>query len=212
MFATTVLLLASDAVAGPLDALAVDVPGCEATRAYCFDVRVHVPLDDHGAPTATAEWIAGQLAAANKHFADVDVAFQVASVHALPASARRVEDRKERDSFGTRLGTGVIDFFVTGHLDDVDTAGVMIYGVTWRKGTRKFVIVSTQAWERTLTHELGHFFGLPHSTYPISLMNKTERKEPPPEQRRFADEEFVKMGPRVKALVRSRVLANRKRK
>ncbi|HUS32131.1 MAG TPA: hypothetical protein VMZ53_26710 [Kofleriaceae bacterium] len=210
--AAVVALAPTIAHASPeLDALVKDVPTC-AARTYCFAIRVHVPLDDRGAPIATAAWIAGQVAAANQHFEKLDVAFQIDGIGPLPAAAARVEDRKERDSFGGRLSRKVIDWFVTGQLDDIDIPGAQVFGVTWRRGDRKFVIVSTQARERTLAHELGHFFGLPHSTYAISIMNKTPREEPPPEARTFADEEYARMKPRVKDAVRSRIVANVKRR
>ena len=87
------------------------------------------------------------------------------------------------------------------------------YGVTWRlpKDSRKFVIVSAQALERTLAHELGHFFGLPHSTYAISIMNKADRAEPPVEQRTFADEEIAAMRPNLERLLRDKVIVAVKR-
>jgi hypothetical protein len=78
--------------------------------------------------------------------------------------------------------------------------------VTWRlpKDRRKYIIVSIQALERTLAHELGHFFGLPHSTYAVSIMNKTERTEPPVDQRTFADEEIAAMRPVLERLLRDK--------
>jgi hypothetical protein len=100
--------------------------------------------------------------------------------------------------------------FVVGQLDDVDEEGAIAYGVTWhgRKDDRKYLIVSAQALERTLAHELGHFFGLPHSSYAISIMNKSDRKEPPVDQRTFADEEIDAMRPVLKRLLRERVIAD----
>lgn len=202
-----VLATAGQVAAAPtLASLVADVPRCDPARRYCFDVRVHVPLDEQGAPIADAAWIASQLAAANRHFAPAGVAFQVAQVRALPAAAARIADRRQRDALGTRIRGPVIDWFVTGQLDDIDVAGAQIRGVTWRRGTRKFVIVSTVASERVLAHELGHLFGLPHSTYAVSIMNKTERLEPPHEQRTFADEEYVKL----RSLARARVIATRR--
>ena len=201
------LALAATARADDLEALTKDASRCDATRATCIGLRVHIAVGDDG-PIATAAWITAQLAGANQHFAPLDTGFEITSVDALPASATRVEDRRERNQLGKKIPGTAIHVFVTGHLDDVDVAGEMAYGVTWRSGGKKFIIISTQAWERTLAHELGHVFGLPHSTYPISIMNKTSRTEPPPDQRTFADEEIAKMKPRLQTLLRSRVLAN----
>ena len=201
---------AGNAPADDLEALTKDAPGCDPTRATCIGLRVHIAVGEDG-PVASAAWITGQLAGANRHFTPLDAGFRITSVDALPASATRVEDRRERDRLGKKIPGTAIHVFVTGHLDDIDVAGEMAYGVTWRAGGKKFIIISTQAFDRTLAHELGHVFGLPHSTYPISIMNKTPRTEPPLEERTFADEEIVKMRSRLKALLRARVLANLKR-
>ena len=112
---------------------------------------------------------------------------------ALPAEAARIEDAKERTQLAPRVAGTVIDVFVTAQLDDIDLEDGVIYGVTWPKGAKKYIILSTMAWERTLAHELGHVFGLPHSGYAISIMNKRDRKEPPLEQRTFHADELAVM-------------------
>ncbi len=190
-----------------LVALTKAAPGCDAARAHCVGLSLHIAIGDAG-PVATADWITAQLAGANRHFTALDLGFRIVAVDALPASATRVDDRKERDSFGPRVQGTVIHVFVTGHLDDVDVAGQMAYGVTWRKGSTKFIILSTQAWERTLAHELGHVFGLPHSTYAISIMNKSDRAEPPIEQRTFAAEELKAMRPRLVTMLRGKIITD----
>lgn len=201
-------VLAADAAAQPdLAKLAADAPTCDVARKTCLGIALHVPVTEDG-PIATSAWIASQLAEANRHFALLDIGFQIVRTGTLPASVARIEDRQERDTLGARLGTGVIDLFLTGQLDDIDTSGAQANGVTWRKGSRKFVIVSTRAWERTLAHELGHVFGLPHSTHAISIMNKTERAEPPHDQRTFHADELTKMTPRIRHLVRAKVFTN----
>jgi hypothetical protein len=61
---------------------------------------------------------------------------------------------------------------------------------------------------RTLAHELGHFFGLPHSTYKISIMNKKKRDDPPPEQRTFAPQEFSTMRDNLRRMLRDKIVAD----
>jgi len=183
-------------------------PACDPERAHCFGLQLHIASDDHG-PVVSDDWIAAQLAAANRHFERLDVGFEIAGVDTLPASAVHVETRTDRDDLATdRLGNKLIHVFLVGQLDDVDDEGRIAYGVTWhtRHDDRKYVIVSSQALPRTLAHELGHFFGLPHSSYAVSIMNKADRKEPPPDQRTFADEEIAAMRPVLKRLLRDRVI------
>ncbi len=205
-----VLLLAGVAHAeDPLDTIAKVAPSCDRTRAHCFGIQLHVAGDERGL-VASPEWIATQLAVANRHFERLGIGFDVAGIDALPASAVHIETRGDRDALGEQLAGRMIHVFVVGKLDDVDEEGQIAYGVTWhtRRDDRKYVIVSAQALERTLAHELGHFFGLPHSTYSISIMNKSDRAEPPLDQRTFADEEIEAMRPALKRLLRDRVIVD----
>lgn len=194
-----------------LSAFEAAVPACPETIAHCYALQLHIASEDE-ALVATPEFVAAQIAIANQHFAAADIAFQVAGVveHATP----NVLTRGDRNKLARRRkGPPVIDVFLVAQLGDVDNAGAFINGVAWRvpNKTQKIIILSATAWERTLAHELGHVFGLPHSEYPISIMNKTPRDEPPQDQRRFADEEFVTIRAQRKRLVRDRVIAPVKR-
>jgi hypothetical protein len=174
--------------------------------AVVIQIQFHVAADDNG-KIANQGWLDTQVAAANRHFAPLEVIFEVAGVDALPATAVHVETRADRNALAQgRLKGTPIHVFVVGQLDDVDNEGAIAYGVTWRlpKDPRKYIIISVQALERTLAHELGHVFGLPHSTYAISIMNKTERNEPPVDQRTFADEEIAAMRPVLERLIRDK--------
>jgi hypothetical protein len=181
-------------------------PTCDGARKHCVEIALHVAAVE-GALVTTPEWIARQLTAANQHFAAIDLGFQLRSVDVLPAAAAHLRTRADRSALGNHLGGPVIHVFITGQLESVDD-DQPVHGVTWRKGARKYVIVAATAWERTLTHELGHFFGLPHSTYAISLMNKTRRDVPPPAERTFAAEELATMRAVLARLLRSKVIAN----
>lgn len=197
-------------LAADLEAIPKVTPGCDRTRAHCFQLQLHVAADADGL-VASPEWLATELAAANRHFARLDVGFQLAGADALPASAVRIATRRERNELAVdRLGGKLIHVFVVGRLDDIDEAGAIAYGVTWHAPSddRRYLIVSAEALERTLAHELGHLFGLPHSSYAISIMNKSERDDPPVGQRTFADEEIAAMRPVLKRLLRDKVIVD----
>lgn len=201
---------ASGDAGADLAALTAGLPACDAARTHCIGIHLHVTVGDDGA-IAKADWLAVELAAANRHFAPLGVGFQVVGIDALPAAASHIATRRDRDAVSDGRLTGkVIHVFVTGQLDDVDEPNGFIRGVTWhlRGSDRKYVILSTLAPARVLAHELGHVFGLPHSKYAISIMNKTDRAEPPPEQRTFADEELAAMRPVLNRLLRDHVIAN----
>lgn len=193
-----------------ISAIEKAVPACDPKRATCFGIHLHIARGADGL-AATSEFVVGQLERANHHFATADVGFQLARVDTVADTAMHVATRADRSALAAGgLAKRVIHVFVVGQLDDIDVEGAQINGVAWRiprDKTRKFLIVSAKAWDRTLAHELGHFFGLPHSTYAISIMNKTERAEPPQDQRTFAEEEFTALRAAVAKFVRSRVLA-----
>ena len=181
-------------------------PACSAK--HCIGIHLHVASGDH-ALVADPEGMATQLTNADAQFAAIDVGFTIAAIDR--ASQVRVSTSKERSAIiGDGLHDGVIDVYVVFRLDDIDNEGEYIRGVTWHTKTdRKFIILSIAGGPRTLAHELGHFFGLPHSTYAISIMNKKSRKDPPLEQRRFADEEIAAMKPELERLLRDKVVVDR---
>src|SRR5690606_21027743 len=109
-----------------------------------------------------------------------------------------VHTRDDRDAFAALAErNGVVHVFLVGRLDDVDArpeiAGKpettpQIRGVHWRLRadiSQRWIVLSAIAPDMVLAHELGHFFGLPHSGYAVSIMNKRPRERPPREARGF---------------------------
>ncbi|HEY0135118.1 MAG TPA: matrixin family metalloprotease [Nannocystis sp.] len=195
-----------------LGAYVRDTPRCAATAKHCFGIHLHVVVTPDG-PAQDVAWVTAQVEQAHRHFASIDTSFEVVAADALPASELEIDSREERDALGhDRFTRGVVHVFVVGRLADVDIAGNEIRGVHWRERadrTHRWVILSKIAGSLVLSHELGHFFGLPHSTYDISLMNKTLRPTPLGELT-FAEPEVVIMRKHRDRMLRSKMLLARK--
>ena len=172
------------------------VPACEADRKHCFGIELFVVVEG-GGPVQTPSWIAKQIAHANRLFEPVEVAFELADVHFVSSTWAHVHSRLDRDRLGRRERTpGRIHVFMVRQLDDVDIEGNLLYGVHWRDRAdtaHRWIIVSARDSSSTvLAHEMGHYFGLPHSSYDVSVMNKQPRQVPSWPDRIFADPELAK--------------------
>jgi len=189
-----------------------DTPRCSATATHCFGIHLHMVVTADG-PAQDVAWVRAQVEQAHRHFALIDTSFEVIAADALPAGELEVDTRDQRDALGhARFTRGVVHVFVVGRLADVDIAGDEIRGVHWRERgdrTHRWVILSKIAGSLVLSHELGHFFGLPHSEFDISLMNKTVRLTPLVSELTFAGPEVVRMRKHRDRMLASKMLLAR---
>jgi len=210
LFLQSPLYATETVVAAELQLHADAVPGCAESVEVCFGVALWIATQDD-APVQTPAWLAGQLEQANRHFAGIDVGFELAELRATDSATAVVESRDDRDALGhDRWTREVIHVFVVAQLDNVDEEG-QIYGVHWRDREdtgHRWVIVSAAARGLTLAHELGHYFGLPHSDYHVSIMNKSVRLIAPGDLT-FHEDEYARMRRMVDRRLASGRLVNR---
>ncbi|MFO0696397.1 MAG: hypothetical protein U0230_22715 [Polyangiales bacterium] len=151
---------------------------------WIFPVRFHFPWSAGEGPLDVDD-VEAELERANAIFASAGIAFapsrpEVRHGTDVPRAART---RDERDAL-VRLGSGPeIHVFVVEELFDVDEAGRRRMGVHWRvRGdvAKHGILLASYALPTVLAHELGHYFGNPHSHVPDDLMSYVRTGTRPP--------------------------------
>lgn len=179
-------------------------PPCPGQAKRCFEIALHV-VEEDGADVRTPQWVAAQVREANRLFAPIGVGFRIGSAKVVDAGFADVATRLDRDRLGRDEHTlGVVHVFVVRRLADVDVEGEVIRGVHWRdraQTSRRWIILSSIASPMVLAHELGHFFGLPHTRHRKSIMNKSPHLDPPWPLRTFPEEEQAIMARRRDEMV-----------
>src|SRR5690349_14007589 len=86
-----------------LAAIREAVPTCDAKRATCFGIALHMARgpDGNGFIVPT-EYVTGQFATANQHFEAVDVGFQLASVDEISGDATHIATKAERTALAAK--------------------------------------------------------------------------------------------------------------
>lgn len=181
------------------EAFVTGSPPCPPAAERCFEIALHV-VEEDGEDVQTPQWVAEEVREANRLFAPIGVGFRVGSAKVVDARFADVKTRLDRDLLGRdEHSLGVVHVFVVRRLADVDVEGEVIRGVHWRdraETSRRWIILSSIAAPVVLAHELGHFFGLPHTKHPRSLMNKSPHLDPPWHLRDFPKEEQAIMARR----------------
>jgi len=140
--------------------------------ATTFSLRVSIAVDDAGKPLADPGWLAAEIDAAEALFEPFGVRFAKADGPPLEARVAHVETRADRNALASHVTPHVIDVFVVGSLRDVDDPTQVRRGVHWHapSGTHYLILVAS-APTTVLAHELGHYFGNPHSHVPDNVMS-----------------------------------------
>lgn len=174
------------ALAYGLASSVVSRPSRARAEVSTFALRVFV--DGPRQPDDEA-WLARQVATANVVFAPTDVAFRVGEVVVRDVARGPVTTREERDALATDVSMlatnepASIHLFVTSRLVDVDDPPTERRGVHWRARTDRrvhYLVVSTIAGDSVLAHELGHYFGNPHSARVNDIMSYERDGTAPP--------------------------------
>jgi len=152
-----------------------------AQEMTAFAITVHADALD------AAFW-AEQMRQADLLFAPANVRFVQSGEVRTGDAVGPIDDRDARDRLAqlvemTRGGEpSRIHVFVTPRLSDVDAPGER-GGVHWRFRRQRrvhYIILSDHTWPTTLAHELGHYFGNPHSPTPNNIMSYTRDGTTPP--------------------------------
>lgn len=135
-----------------------------------------------GAAVRDDAWIGEQLAEVSRLYTPIGVTFRKTQSLKLPPALSQLETRDDRDSLAAHLVPKTIHVMIVASLRDVDDPRLYRMGVHWRhrkQPAKHYIIVAESARPSTLAHELGHFFGLDHSTVTDNLMSYSRTGAPP---------------------------------
>lgn len=140
---------------------------------------------ERGEPVASRARVARWIRRANEEFGPFGISVRVVSVRHMPtgwAEVTRWRSRRQMAHYAPRDGT--VHVFV---VEELDTSTQRVFrrrirGLHWRyhglssslKG-REYVVVTRDAPTTTLSHELGHLFGLRHSFDESNIMCSCRR-------------------------------------
>jgi hypothetical protein len=127
-----------------------------------------------GKPVVTDAWVNMRVREAQRLLRPHGVAVESVKRRALADRYAALEVAADRDALAAELEPKLINVFIARSVRDIDKPDRFIMGVRWRllRNLRKdYVILSALALPTTLAHELGHYFGNPHSPVDNNIMS-----------------------------------------
>jgi len=117
-------------------------------------------------------WVERQIDEANALFSPLGTRFRWTMERDLAEPHGEMHSRADRDALTPLTTSGLIDVFLVRELEDVDEPGRRRMGVCWTGlGGKRLIVLSRIARPKVLAHELGHFFGNPHTKVVNNLMS-----------------------------------------
>ena len=150
--------------------MASAAPGARAEPT--FGLAFAIARTASGERVVDDAWVYRQIEDANALFATIGTRFRWTIEKPLLEPHGELHTRADRDELTPLTETNMIDVFIVRELEDVDEPRRLRMGVCWTgRGGKRFIVLSRSARKAVLAHELGHFFGNPHSLVVNNLMS-----------------------------------------
>jgi hypothetical protein len=151
--------------------VAASAPGT-ARADVVFGLSFSIARDASGERVVDDAWVNTQIDETNRLFGPLGTRVRWTMEKELAEPHGEMHSRADRDALTPLTERSVIDVFVVRELEDVDEPGRMRRGVCWTgQGGKRFIVLSRIAPPSVLAHELGHFFGNPHTTVLNNVMS-----------------------------------------
>ncbi len=153
-----------------------------ARRVTTIGLTVHMATDD-GMPITTRRQVDQWVARANKALEPHGLAVQIHAIQNMSGHTAVTRRRDRRQLAAMAEHDGTIHVFVTQTLDPpTSLLRRRVRGLHWRYHglnrdlrQREYVVVTLDAPTTTFAHEIGHLFGLRHSTDDDNIMCSCRR-------------------------------------
>ena len=150
-----------------------------------FALAIHVAT---ATPDRTDRRVERLVAEASHHFRAAAIGFHVVEKHTLPAPFACLDNIRQRHQLKRYLVPRAINIFIVDEIRDPHPSAATRRAAAWQgrapsgrlagahieapgRQPATYIILTPRGSSLSLTHELGHFFGLPHHREPTNIMS-----------------------------------------